>query len=48
MRTETPGTTTDQRVRGLLEYLPQHPIAERIRFVDPLAPDITSLAVPMA
>ena len=48
MRTETPGTTTDQRVRGLLEYLPQHPIAERIRFVDPLAPAITSLAVPLA
>lgn len=48
MRTETPGTVTDQRVRGLLEYLPQHPIAERLRFVDPLGPEFRALAIPAA
>jgi len=33
-----------RRVRALLEYLPGHPIAERLRFVDPLSPEIRALA----
>jgi hypothetical protein len=48
MRTESRGTVTDERVRALLEYLPSHPIARRLRFVDPLGPEIRALAVPTA
>jgi hypothetical protein len=33
-----------RRVQALLEYLPNHPIAERLRFVDPLSPEIRALA----
>ncbi len=46
IRTETPGSVTDLRVRELLEHLPQHPIAERLQFVDPLGPEIRALAIP--
>ena len=46
IRTQTPGTVTDLRVRELLEYLPRHPIAERIHFVDPLGPEIRGIAIP--
>jgi len=31
-------------VKSLLEYLPHHPIARRLRFVDPLSPEIRALA----
>ena len=47
MRTDTPGSVGHERYRQLLEYLPNHPIAERLRFVDPLGPEIRSLATPV-
>ena len=31
-------------VRALLEHLPSHPISRRLRFVDPLSPEIRALA----
>src|SRR4030095_13981785 len=46
MRTDTPGSVTHERYRQLLEYVPNHPIAERLRFVDPLGPEIRALATP--
>ena len=46
MRTDAPGSVTHERVRGLLEHLPNHPVAERLRFVDPLGPEIGTLATP--
>jgi hypothetical protein len=46
IRTDTPGSVTQERYRQLLEYLPNHPIAERLRFVDPLGPEIRALATP--
>lgn len=46
IRTDTPGSVVAERVRSLLEYLPNHPIAERLQFVDPLGPEIRSLAIP--
>jgi hypothetical protein len=47
IRTDTPGSVTHERYRQLLEYLPNHPIAERLRFVDPLGPEIRALATPV-
>jgi hypothetical protein len=44
IRTDTPGSVTHERYRQLLEYLPNHRIAERLRFVDPLGPEIRALA----
>ncbi|HEX9418833.1 MAG TPA: hypothetical protein VGA81_07260 [Methylomirabilota bacterium] len=44
MRTDAPTSRAHQRVKSLLEYLPQHPIARRLRFVDPLSPEIRALA----
>lgn len=46
IRTDAPGSATHKRVRALLEYLPHHPIAQRLRFVDPLGPQIRVLATP--
>jgi hypothetical protein len=43
-RTDGPASAPHQRVRELLEYLPGHPIAERLHFVDALAPEIQALA----
>jgi aromatic ring-cleaving dioxygenase len=48
IRTDTPGSVTHERYRQLLEYLPNHPVAERLRFVDPLGPEIRALATPSA
>jgi hypothetical protein len=48
IRTDTPGSVTHERYRQLLEYLPNHPVAERLRFVDPLGPEIQALATPSA
>jgi hypothetical protein len=48
IRTDTPGSVTHERYRQLLEYLPNHPVAERLRFVDPLGPEIRTLATPSA
>ncbi|MCZ6680873.1 MAG: hypothetical protein O7E52_26900 [Candidatus Poribacteria bacterium] len=46
IRTDGPGSAPHRRVRELLEYLPNHPIADRLKFVDPLAPEIRALAIP--
>ena len=45
-RTEAPGSPSFQRVRSLIEYLPEHPLAKRLQFVDPLGLEIRALAVP--
>jgi hypothetical protein len=45
-RTEAPDSAGYDRMRQLLEYLPKHPIAERLRFVDPLGPEMRALATP--
>jgi hypothetical protein len=44
VRTDPAGTLTHGRSQPLFEYLPRHPIAKRLRFVDPLAPEIRGLA----
>jgi hypothetical protein len=44
IRTDGPSSDTFRSVGALLEYLPDHPIAERLRFVDPLSPEIRALA----
>lgn len=46
MRTHAPGSVAAERARTLLDYLPNHPIAERLHFVDPLGPEIQALATP--
>jgi hypothetical protein len=45
-RTDDPVSRSYQLVWELLEYLPNHPIAERLQFVDPLASEIQALATP--
>jgi hypothetical protein len=44
VRTDAPDSRTHRFARALLEYLPSHPIARRLRFVDPLSPEIRALA----
>ena len=44
VRTDAPQSRTERIVRALLEYLPSHPIARRLRFVDRLSPEIRALA----
>jgi hypothetical protein len=44
MRTDAPASDKHKTVRDLLAYLPDHPIAERLQFVDPLSPEIQALA----
>jgi len=46
LRTDAPNTDSHRRVRELFEYLPRHPIAKRIRIVDPLSWEVESLAGP--
>jgi hypothetical protein len=46
VRTDAPGSAARERARELLEYLPSHPIAKRLQFVDPLGPEIRALVVP--
>ena len=46
IRTDAPSSPKHRRVRALLEHLPQHPISRRLRFVDPLSPEIRSLVAP--
>lgn len=43
-RTDDPASGKHAAVWDLLEYLPSHPIADRLRFVDPLSSDIQALA----
>ena len=45
-RTDDPASRSHQNVWDLLEHLPNHPIAERLQFVDPLASEIQALATP--
>jgi hypothetical protein len=44
IRTDSPSSDSFRGVRALFEYLPHHPLAEHLRFVDPLAPEIRALA----
>lgn len=44
IRTDAQDSEAFQHVSRLLEYLPQHPIARRLCFVDPLSPEIRDLA----
>jgi hypothetical protein len=44
VRTDAPDARSHQYARSLLEYLPHHAIARRVRFVDPLSPEIAALA----
>ena len=44
IRTDAPDSRAHLQARALLEYLPRHPIARRLRFVDPLSPEILALA----
>ena len=46
LRTEAPNTDMHRRVSELFDYLPRHPIAKRLRIVDPLSPEVESLAGP--
>ena len=43
-RTDHPEAPAHLGVRALLEHLPSHPISRRLRFVDPLSPEIRALA----
>ena len=44
IRTDAPDSRTHLQARALLEYLPRHSIARRLRFIDPLSPEILALA----
>jgi hypothetical protein len=44
VRTDHPNSTSYIRARPLFEYLPKHPIAKRLRFVDPLSAEFRTLA----
>jgi hypothetical protein len=44
VRTDAPGSYGYNQSRPLFEYLPNHPIAQRLRFVDPLSPEIRKVA----
>ena len=44
IRTDAPDSRPHLQAKALLEYLPTHPIARRLRFIDPLSPEILALA----
>jgi len=44
VRTDHAQSQSYIRSRPLFEYLPKHPIARRLRFVDPVSPEIRALA----
>jgi|SRR5215204_1178501 len=46
IRTNGAGSVKQRLVQKLFDYLPRHPIARRLRFVDPLSPEIKSLVAP--
>jgi hypothetical protein len=48
IRSDAAGSETYVRARMLLEHLPSHPISRRLRFVDPLSPEIRALVAPYA
>jgi hypothetical protein len=45
-RTDDPRSDSYKNVWELFSYLPNHPLAERLEFVDPLGPEIQALATP--
>jgi len=45
-RTDDPKSDSYKNVWELFSYLPNHPLAERLEFVDPLGPEIQALATP--
>src|SRR5262249_30088632 len=45
-RTDDPKSDPYENVWDLFSYLPNHPLAERLEFVDPLGPEIQALATP--
>lgn len=44
VRTDSPSSWTYRQAKALFEYLPRHPIARRLRFVDPLSAEIRAMA----
>jgi hypothetical protein len=46
VRTDPPGSAGHRMARAVLDHLPSHPISQRLRFVDPLSPEIRALAAP--
>jgi hypothetical protein len=48
IRTDSPCSPPYRNARVLLDHLPYHPISRRLRFVDPLSPEIQALAAPYA
>lgn len=46
IRSDGLGSAKHLRARALLEHLPKHPISRRLRFVDPLSPEIRALVAP--
>ena len=46
IRSDAAGSETHLHARTLLEHLPNHPISRRLRFVDPLSPEIRALVAP--
>ncbi len=43
-RSDVEGIEVQQRVVALLEHLPTHPVARRLRYTSPLAPEVAALA----
>jgi hypothetical protein len=46
IRSDAPDSEIYLRVRALFDHLPKHPISRRLRFVDPLSPEIRALVAP--
>ena len=44
MRTDPPEAQSFQNVKALLDYLPLHPISERLQFVDARGKEMRALA----
>jgi len=45
IRTDAAESVTHRRAQALMDALPDHPLATRLRFVDPLAPELRDLAL---
>ena len=45
VRTDATASQTHRHARAVLDHLPRHPIARRLRFVDPLSPEIRAMAL---
>jgi len=44
VRTDSPSSWAFRQAQALFDHLPRHPIARRLRFVDPLSPEIRAMA----